>query len=336
MDALWSLVGGFAVALRPANLLFALRRQRHRHRGRGPARHRPDRRDRDPPSALLQPRRDGRHHHALGDLLRRHVRRHHHHRAHARPRRGSLRGDRDRRLRDGQAGPGRRGPGHRRDRLVHRRHRRHPGPGRRGAAPRPGGALVRAAGVLRPDGARADPGRRPVGGLPRHRAPQRALRPGAGGPRRGPRRGHAAADLRGRRPPRRHQLRAGHHGALRDRRDPRQSRREEGADRDGADPLEDAHPAGLGRLRDAHRAGHRNRHRARPDPGHRDHLAHDRLVRGREAGLPAPRAVRRAAPSRASPARRPPTTPTRTRRSSPSSRSASPPPRRSRSCSAPS
>ena len=66
-----------------------------------------------------------------------------------------------------------------------------------------------------------------------------------------------------------------------------------GADRDGADPLEDAHPPGLGRLRDAHRAGHRNRHRARPDPGHRNHLAHDRLVRGREAGLPAPRAVRR-------------------------------------------
>ena len=47
-----------------------------------------------------------------------------------RPRRGGLRGHLHRRLRDGQAGPGRRGAGHRRDRLVHRRHRRHPRAGR--------------------------------------------------------------------------------------------------------------------------------------------------------------------------------------------------------------
>ena len=51
------------------------------------------------------------------------------------------------------------------------------------------------------------------------------------GPRRGPRRGHAPAHVRHPRPPRRDQLRAGHHGALRHRRDPRQPGRAGGADR---------------------------------------------------------------------------------------------------------
>ena len=125
MDALWSLVGGFAVALQPANLLFALvgcviGTAVGVLPGIGPiagiAILLPLTFNLDATGAIIM---------LGGDLLRRDVRRHDHHRAHERPRRGRIGHHRDRRLRDGQAGPGRRGAGHRRDRLVHRRHGRH-------------------------------------------------------------------------------------------------------------------------------------------------------------------------------------------------------------------
>ena len=132
-----------------------------------------------------------------------------------------------------------------------------------------------------------------TGGLPRHRAPQRAVRPGAVGPRHGPRRGHAPADLR--LSPTCSTASASCRSSWGSTGSPRscQPGREERSPSRRPRSLEDADPAGLGRVRDADRARHAHRHLLGLIPGIGTHPADDHLVRGREAGLPASRAVRR-------------------------------------------
>ena len=176
MDAFWSLLAGFGVALQPANLLFALigcviGTAVGVLPGIGP-----DRRHRDPFPADLQARPDRRHHHAVGDLLRRHVRRHHHQRPDERARRGRLRGRPPSTATDGEERARRRGPRHRRDRLLHRRHGGDHRARRRGAAARRGRPRIRAARILRASWSRARPGRRAFERRPPRRAHQRAPR----------------------------------------------------------------------------------------------------------------------------------------------------------------
>ena len=120
---------GFETALSPWNLLYAFvgccsapRSACCRPRAGADHRHAaaPDLR----PAAGLGPDHAGRH------LLRRPVRRLDDRHPDQPARRELLGGDRDRRLPDGQAGPGRQGPGDRGPGLVLRRHGRHPDPGR--------------------------------------------------------------------------------------------------------------------------------------------------------------------------------------------------------------
>ena len=220
--------------VRPCSRRICLRarRQRHRHAGRRAARHRPDRRHRDPPAADLQARRRP----APSSCCRRSTT------APctaarsppsscaspARPPPPSPPSTATR----WPAGPGRRRAGHRRDRLVHRRHRGHARSwssrrrrsrasrsrsGRRNSSPSwssgwrwssgsSGGALL--PGLL---GA--------LLGL-RSRCPARTSSTGA------PRSPSAIPDLLDG-----ISFVAGHHGALRHRRDPREPGRAGGADR---------------------------------------------------------------------------------------------------------
>ena len=160
------LIQGFVDRPVVAESLLGLGGLFHRDAGRGAPRHRSRLRDRHPAPPDDGAARDFGDHHDGGDLLRRHVRglddgdRRQH------PRGGLLRPDGDGRLRDGQAGEGRPGPGHLGHRLVCR------GNAQRDRAdllcPDAGRVCrgLRPAGVLRPDVHGTEPRDQPLGPRP--------------------------------------------------------------------------------------------------------------------------------------------------------------------------
>ena len=93
---------------------------------------------------------------------------------------------RHRRQHDGAQGPRRAGPGDGRDRLVRRRHDRHPGADLRRPAPGQAGAAVRPGRVFRAHGAGADHGHGGARRQPGARSGEPVHRPGAGAGRHRP------------------------------------------------------------------------------------------------------------------------------------------------------
>ena len=194
------LLQGFAIALTWQNLFWAAGGLFHRDAGRGASRHRTRLRDRHPAPLDDGAAPDFGDHHDGVDLLRRHVRglddgdRRQH------PRGGLLRPDGDGRLRDGQAGEGRPGPGHLGHRLVCRGNaqRDRPDP----LCPDAGRVCrgLRPAGVFRPDVHGTEPGDQPL--RPRPAEGDHLHGPGAHGrpDRPGPAHRGGPADLRIRRP----------------------------------------------------------------------------------------------------------------------------------------
>ena len=226
-------------------------------------------------------------------------------------------GHRARRSRDGPPGPGRPGPGRRRDRVLHRGYGGHRRAGRRGptagqhrAAVRPGRVLL--AGAVRPDrvdraGARLD-----AQGAGDDRARRRARHGRPGHLHR-----HAPVRVRPARTVRRHRLRVGRRRHVRGGRDPAQPGERadpHGRRQQGEEPLAD--PRGPAPDRRPDPAGHRSRRRARRAARRRPRAGVVHLVRRREADLEAAAGVRATARSRASPAPSRRTTPPHRRRSS--------------------
>ena len=148
------LLAGFAVALTPANLLWGLAGHHARHRGRRAARHRAGAHRRAAAAGHLQPRSHRGADHVRRHLLRRDVRRIDDvdPAQHARRERDDR--HRDRRPPDGAQRARRRGAGHRRDRIVRRRHARHARAQRHRAVDGEARARVWIRRVLRADGAR--------------------------------------------------------------------------------------------------------------------------------------------------------------------------------------
>ena len=171
-----SLLGGFATVISPVNLLFCFFGvTMGTIIGVLPGR-RAGRRDGDARSLHLRHESHHRHHHAGRHLLRGHVRRLDHFHP-GQPSRGIVIGhDLPGRLPDGPEREGRRGSGHGRHRLLHRRHPERDRAHAAGAPPCRFRDPFRPARILCPDGPGHDPGHFPGGGIPGQGADRRRVR----------------------------------------------------------------------------------------------------------------------------------------------------------------
>ena len=179
METLAALANGFAVALTPFNLLWAVVGVTPGHGRRRAARDRPGADRRPAAAGHLQSRPDRRLHHVRRHLLRRHVRRLDHLDPAQHARRVGHHRDRARRQPDGAQGPRRPGAGDRGDRLVRRRHDRHARADLHRAAHGAVRAALQPGGLFRAHGAGLHHRHRGARQLARARPREPVLRPGA-------------------------------------------------------------------------------------------------------------------------------------------------------------